>query len=134
MADRKRILVADDDSDIINLLEITLAPQGYEILKAGNGQDALDIALTQKPDLILLDVMMPKMDGYHVAYEVTSRLGSAAPQILMITSRDMIREKGIVLMSGALEGIQKPFDLKELSRKIKELLSQQPRKPDTQGP
>ena len=123
MADRKRILVADDDPDIIDLLKMDLDMQGYDITAATNGKDALQLAMTDKFDLILLDVMMPYIDGYHVAYEVTSRLGAAAPKILLITSRDTTREKGIALMSGALEVLQKPFEMAHLHDKIAEILA-----------
>ena len=122
MADRKRILVADDDPDLIELLKMDLTLQGYDILLANNGKDALQMAMSEKVDLILLDVMMPYIDGYHVAYEVTSKLGAAAPKILLITSRDTNREKGIALMSGAAEVLQKPFEMDRLHAKIIELL------------
>src|SRR5437016_2847044 len=107
MADvpKKRILVADDDPDLLDLLRLDLDFQGYEVLPAANGKDALQLALNEKVDLILLDVMMPYIDGYHVAYEVTNKLGAKAPCILIMTSRDTTREKGIAIMSGAAEVI-----------------------------
>ena len=123
MADKKRILVADDDADLLDLLKMDLTYQGYEVLGASNGKDALQVAMTEKLDLILLDVMMPYIDGYHVAYEVTNKLGPAAPQILIMTSRDTAREKGIALMSGAQEVIQKPFEMNALHGRIAEVLA-----------
>ncbi len=123
MADRKRLLVADDDPDLIDLLKMDLTNEGYEILVAANGKDALQMAMSEKIDLILLDVMMPYIDGYHVAYEVTSKLGNSAPVIVLMTSRDTNREKGIALMSGALEVIQKPFEMAALHAKLAEVLS-----------
>lgn len=122
MADRKRILVADDDPDLLDLLKMDLSHQGYEILAAANGKDALQIALAEKLDLILLDVMMPYIDGYHVAYEVTNKLGNKAPRIMLMTSRDTAREKGIALMSGAEDVFQKPFEMGQLHEKIIEIL------------
>jgi DNA-binding response OmpR family regulator len=119
MADRKRILVADDDPDLLALLEMDLGNQGYEILSAANGKDALQIALAEKLDLALLDVMMPYIDGYHVAYEITNKLGAKAPPIAIMTSRDTTREKGVALMSGAAEIIQKPFEMAVLHERIK---------------
>ena len=81
MADiKKRILVADDDPDLLDLLKMDLAYQGYEVLAAVNGKDALQIALKEQLDLVLLDVMMPYIDGYHVAYELTNKLGAKAPR------------------------------------------------------
>ena len=123
MADRKRILVADDDPDLIDLLKLDLTRQGYEILAAANGKDALQIAMAEQLDLILLDVMMPYIDGYHVAYEITNKLGAKAPRIMIITSRDTSREKGIALMSGAIDVIQKPFEMNDLHAKISEVLA-----------
>ena len=67
MEDRKRILVADDDPDLLELLKMDLAFQGYEVVAATNGKEALDMATAQRVDLVLLDVMMPYIDGYHVA-------------------------------------------------------------------
>ncbi len=123
MADRKRILVADDDPDLLELLKMDLGFQGYEILAAANGKDALQIATAEKLDLILLDVMMPYIDGYHVAYEVTNKLGLKAPPIVIMTSRDTAREKGVALMSGAEEVVQKPFEMSALHAKISEILA-----------
>ena len=123
MADRKRILVADDDPDLLELLKMDLGFQGYEVLAAANGKDALQIAMAEKLDLILLDVMMPYIDGYHVAYEVTNKLGAKAPRIMIMTSRDTQREKGIALMSGAEEVFQKPFEMAALHAKILEMLA-----------
>ncbi len=123
MADRKRILVADDDPDLLDLLKMDLGFQGYEVLAAANGKDALQIAMTETLDLVLLDVMMPYIDGYHVAYELTNKLGSKAPKIMIMTSRDTVKEKGIALMSGALEVMQKPFEMAKLHERITAVLN-----------
>jgi DNA-binding response OmpR family regulator len=101
MADKKRILVADDDPDLLDLLKMDLSFQGYDVLPAANGKEALQLAVNEKLDLVLLDVMMPYIDGYHVAYEVTNKLGAKAPLIVIMTSRDTSRERGIAMMSGA---------------------------------
>ena len=123
MADRKRILIADDDQDLLDLLKIDLGYQGYDVLTAGNGKDALQVAMAEKIVLILLDIMMPYIDGYHVAYELTDKLGAKAPRIVLMTSRDTKREKGIALMSGANDVIQKPFEMSQLHAKIIEVLA-----------
>ena len=124
MADRKRILIADDDPDLVELMRIELSNQGYEIFSAINGQEALDAIRSIKPHLALLDVMMPKMDGYHVAYEATSQLGSQAPKIIIITSRDTVREKGVATMSGASAIVQKPFTMGELRKTVARILAE----------
>jgi len=123
MADRKRILVADDDPDLLDLLKMDLGFQGYEVLVAANGKDALQVAMAEQLDLVLLDVMMPYIDGYHVAYELTNKLGAKAPRILIMTSRDTVKEKGIALMSGATEVLQKPFEMAKLHERIITLLA-----------
>ncbi|MBI5209252.1 MAG: response regulator transcription factor [Elusimicrobia bacterium] len=123
MADRKRILVADDDPDLVELLKMDLTNEGYDVIIAVNGKEALQKAMAEKVDVVLLDVMMPYIDGYHVAYEVTSKLGSAAPIVVLMTSRDTSREKGIAIMSGAMEVLQKPFAMEDLHKMILEVLS-----------
>ena len=123
MADRKRrILVADDDPDLLELLKMDLSYQGYEVLGAVDGKEALAMAQKETVDLVLLDVMMPYIDGYHVAYELSSKMGANTPKIVIMTSRDTQREKGIALMSGALEILQKPFGMSELHQRLAEIL------------
>jgi len=122
MEDRKRILVADDDPDLLELLKMDLDFQGYEVLAATNGKEALEMATREKVDLILLDVMMPYIDGYHVASELSSKMGAAVPKIVIMTSRDTVREKGIAMMSGAVSVLQKPFEMTHLHEHIKSIL------------
>ena len=122
MESRKRILIADDDPDLIDLLESYFRRAGHEVTAKVNGKDALQAAEAEKFDLVLLDVMMPYIDGYHVASEISSRQGSDGPKIIIMTSRDTASEKGIALLSGASEVIQKPFSLDELDAKVKAAL------------
>ncbi|MBI4387201.1 MAG: response regulator [Elusimicrobia bacterium] len=123
MADRKRILVADDDPDLLDLIKMNLTLQGYQVFPAANGKDALQIASTESLDMALLDVMMPYIDGYHVASEITSKLGNNAPKILIMTSRDTDKEKGVALLAGAMTVIQKPFTLQALNQLVAEVLA-----------
>lgn len=122
MESGKRILIADDDPDIIDLLESYFKRAGFIVTAKINGKDALQAAEAEKFDLVLLDVMMPYIDGYHVASEISSRMGSEAPKIIIMTSRDVSSEKGIALLSGAMDVVQKPFTLDELDAKIKAAL------------
>lgn len=123
MADRKRILIADDDPDLLDLLKMDLTFQNYEVLTACDGREALTLSQKETVDLIILDVMMPFIDGYHVAYEITAKMGPNAPKIVIMTSRDTVREKGIALMSGAMMVIQKPFGMAELHKTLEEILA-----------
>jgi DNA-binding response OmpR family regulator len=122
MASGKRILIADDDPDIADLLDTCFMKKGYAVTVVINGKDALQEAEKAKYDLVLLDVMMPYIDGYHVASEITSRFGADAPKIIIMTSRDVSSEKGIALLSGASDVVQKPFTLEELDAKVKALV------------
>ncbi|MDD2804857.1 MAG: response regulator [Elusimicrobiales bacterium] len=122
MESGKRILIADDDPDLIDLLESFFRGQGFDVTAKVNGKDALQAAESEKFDLVLLDVMMPYIDGYHVASEISSRLGSEAPKIIIMTSRDTASEKGIALLSGANEVVQKPFSLEDIEAKVKAVL------------
>ncbi len=122
MESGKRILIADDDPDIIDLLEAYFRRAGYDVTAKVNGKDALQAAEAERFDLVLLDVMMPYIDGYHVASEISSRLGADAPKIIIMTSRDVASEKGIALMSGANDAVQKPFSLEDLDAKVKAAL------------
>ena len=118
MAGGKKILIADDDPDIVDLLETYFKGKEYDVVIVTNGKDALKKAENEKFDIILLDVMMPYIDGYHVAYEISSKQENSPPKIVIMTSRDVASEKGIALLSGAAEVVQKPFSLEELQSKI----------------
>jgi len=122
MAGGKRILIADDDPDIVYLLETYYRKKGYAVAVVVNGKDALQKLEAEKFDLVLMDVMMPYIDGYHVAYEITSKLGADAPKIIIMTSRDVASEKGIAMLSGAHDVMQKPFTLDELDKRVEALL------------
>ncbi|GAB4032630.1 MAG: hypothetical protein Fur0012_11390 [Elusimicrobiota bacterium] len=121
MADRKRIMVAEDDPDLIDLVCDFLRTEGYEVISVNNGKDAVSRALSEKFDLVLLDVMMPYVDGYHVAYEINN--SDNPPKIIIMTSRDVQLEKSIGALSGAADMIQKPFELEDLSSRVKKALS-----------
>jgi len=123
MADRKRILIADDDPDLLELLRMDLSFQGYEVFTAADGREALAVAQKETLDLVMLDVMMPYIDGYHVAYEISGTMGPNAPKIIIITSRDTVREKGVAMMSGAAMIIQKPFGMAELHKTLEEIFA-----------
>ena len=113
-AQRKRILVADDDPEVLELVVMELNQLGYEVLTAANGRDALKAASETKLDLVLLDVMMPFIDGYHLASELTSRRVDNLPRVVIMTARSTEREKGVIVACGADGAIQKPFTMEDL--------------------
>ena len=123
MANKKRILVADDEPGLLELLKMDLSREGYEVLLADNGKDALKLAMTEKLDLILLDVMMPHIDGYHIAFELTQKLGASAPRIVIMTCRDTVKERPMALLGGACDILQKPLVLATVHKCLAALLS-----------
>ena len=116
------ILAVDDDVDILDLLEISLDSDGYNVITAVNGLDAIEKAKSHVPDLILLDLMMPKMDGFEVIDNLRSNSQTRAIPVIMLTARALINEKLQGLDAGADDYITKPFDLKELTARIKAVL------------
>ena len=113
------LLVADDDRKITDMLRRTLVYEGYRVLTAADGREALDLIRAEQPDLIVLDRMMPVLDGLEVARRV--RDGDAIP-ILMLTARDAIEDRVAGLDSGADDYLVKPFAPQELLARIRALL------------
>jgi two-component system, OmpR family, response regulator MprA len=116
---KSRILVIDDDPNITSFLKRALSYEGYMVDTAASGAEGLARALEQTPDLVVLDVMMPGLDGH----EVAARLRAGAPQpILMLTARDAIPDRVRGLDSGADDYLVKPFSLDELLARVRALL------------
>ncbi len=114
-----KIMVVDDDSNICELLRLYLEKDGYEALIAENGEKALRDFDTLQPDLILLDVMMPKLDGWQVCRELRKK--SSVP-IIMLTAKGEVFDKVLGLELGADDYIVKPFEAKEVMARIKAVL------------
>jgi DNA-binding response OmpR family regulator len=104
-----RILVADDEPDILRLVAIKLGRAGHEILTARAGDEALTTALAERPDLVLLDVTMPGMDGFAVCRELKAQLGGAAPRVVMLSARGQAGDVQGGVDNGADGYIVKPF-------------------------
>jgi DNA-binding response OmpR family regulator len=117
-----RILIVDDQPDICDMLAQVLAPDGYETESAHNGRRALQAVRDHVPDLILLDVSMPDMDGYEVASALKANPDTARIPIIMVSALDGRGARVIGLESGAEDYLSKPVDTTELSLKIRNLL------------
>ena len=117
--DKKTILIVDDEKSIRELLAFNLEKEGYKIIEADNGIDAVDKALNQKPDLILLDVMLPRMDGISVCKKLRYALNINTVPILMISAKDTESDKIVGLEMGADDYITKPFQIREVMARIK---------------
>lgn len=116
-----RILIVDDERDNRQLLEVMLAPEGFQLLTAVNGEEALDIVARQPPDVILLDVMMPGTDGYQVADKIKSNVATKNIPIIMVTALDSRDARMHALTAGAEDFLSKPVDRAELCMRVRNL-------------
>ena len=117
--EKKTILVVDDEENIMDLLVYNLEKEGYNTLKAYDGITAVEMALKERPDLILLDVMIPKLDGISVCKKIRYYLNISTMPILMVSAKDSESDKIVGLEMGADDYITKPFQIRELMARIK---------------
>jgi two-component system, OmpR family, alkaline phosphatase synthesis response regulator PhoP len=122
MAESARILVVDDEPDVASLLTLMLKSHGYTVITAGDGQEALEKARNEDPDLILLDVMLPRLDGYKVARMLKFDEHYSHIPIIMLTAKVQERDKQTGMEMGANDYMTKPFDTALLLDKVKEML------------
>lgn len=111
-----KILVVDDEKPIVDILKFNLKKEGYDVIEAYDGNEAVSKVLEQKPDLILLDVMLPGMDGFEVCKKLRT---SISTPILMLTAREEEVDKVLGLELGADDYITKPFSIRELLARVK---------------
>jgi putative nucleotidyltransferase with HDIG domain len=123
MQRKKRILVADDDPRVVELLQITLSGSGYEVLCAVDGREALEVATAKKPDLIILDVRMPKSDGYEVCETLKKGERQPCPPVILISGQADASSRLQGLLRGADDFLIKPFSPRELLAKIERALT-----------
>lgn len=123
----KRILIVDDEPNLMVLLESRLKIQGYEVIMASDGQAGLETAKRCKPDLIILDLMLPKMDGYKVCGLLKNDTRYAKIPIILFTARIQESDRQMAKELGADAYVTKPFDPKILLAKIEELLGSKER-------
>lgn len=116
---KEKILVVDDEKNICDLLRMYLEKEGYAVVMAHNGVDAVNMFASENPDLVLLDIMLPQLDGWQVCREI--RKTSEKP-IIMLTAKDEVFDKVLGLELGADDYVTKPFDTKEIVARIKAVL------------
>ena len=113
------VLIADDDVDIVRFVALNLRLEGFEVVVAGDGQDALDKALDLGPSLILLDTMMPRMDGYEVCSRFRDQRPDSPIPVIMLTAKSLDADRAMAFTAGADDWVTKPFDPADLVSKVK---------------
>lgn len=123
MGEKKKILVVDDEEDVVYLLREALEDEGYQTFGAQDGQAALEIVKKEKPDLILLDIMMPKMDGYTLNQQLKKDEENHDLPVIVITGRGQLRDLFLLNQEAPIaDFIEKPFPVKMLLGKIEQIL------------
>lgn len=112
----KKVLIVDDEKNIVDIIAFNLKKEGYQILKASDGEQGVRMALEDEPDLILLDIMMPKMDGYEACKKIREKKNTP---IIMLTARAEEVDKVLGLELGADDYVTKPFGVRELMARVK---------------
>ena len=118
----KKILVVDDEVDLVETVRFPLEMKGFDVLVSYNGEDALSQARKEKPDLIILDLMLPKLDGYKVCRLLKFDERYKHIPILMLTAKTQEKDKILGKETGADEYITKPFEMDDLMEKVKKYL------------
>ena len=119
----KRILLVDDEADLLTLVQARLAANGYEVITAHNGLEGLEKASKEKPNLILLDVMMPRKDGFEVLRELKSNIETTSIPVVMLTAKGESQSFSKAKDLGAIDYITKPFNAEALLDLVKRYLA-----------
>jgi two-component system alkaline phosphatase synthesis response regulator PhoP len=119
---KETILIVEDEKDIVKMLDYNLKKEGYRVITASDGEDALDLAKLRQPDLILLDLMLPGLDGLEVCKELKNERKTRPIPVIMLTAKAQESDKVIGLELGADDYVAKPFSPRELIARIKAVL------------
>ncbi len=118
-----KILIVEDNSDMVDMIQMTLDHWSYDSITAKNGKEAVDMADYQLPDLVLLDIMLPKMDGFEAARLIRQNPKTHSIPILAVTAKVLRKDREECLKNGCNDYLSKPFTLEELASKIEKLLT-----------
>ncbi|MCB1360673.1 MAG: response regulator [Rhodobacter sp.] len=133
-AERKRILVVEDEDNIAVALDYLMTREGYDQSRIATGAGAVDLIRESRPDLVLLDVMLPEVSGYEICQNVRLDPGLNDVKILMMTARGSAMERRKGLAMGADGFISKPFELKALRAEVRRILAGEPAPADRDAP
>jgi len=127
--DRKRVLVVDDEVYILQILEFSLEMEGFDVATAQNGEEAIAQALENPPDLVVLDIMMPRMDGYEACRRLKTDPRTQNTPVILLSAKGRSIDQEIGFEAGAEEYITKPFSPRKLVERIKALLADRDLRP-----
>ena len=116
------VLVADDDADIVRFVEVNLRLEGYDVVTARDGHEALTKAIDLRPDVVLLDVLMPRIDGYTVCARLRADHRGATIPVILLTANFITADQELARRAGADDFVVKPFDPYELMARVKALI------------
>jgi two-component system alkaline phosphatase synthesis response regulator PhoP len=119
-----RVLVVDDEIYIVHILDFSLGMEGYEVITALDGEQALEKARSEKPDLIVLDIMMPKLDGYETCKQLKADAGTKDIPVILLSAKGRNVDQKIGFEVGADDYITKPFSPRKLVERINAILGQ----------
>ena len=119
----KKILIVDDDRDLTHILRVHFESQGYDVILAGNGKEGVDLATSQVPDLIVMDIMLPVMDGLEATRLIREHPNTHSTPILAMTAKVTEQDKKDCFQSGCNDHIGKPFTARQLTASIERLLN-----------
>ena len=125
-----KVLIIEDEAEVRNAVRILLLAEGYEVVEAAYGQDGCGKAISNKPDLILLDLMMPVMDGFAVLRKLKSNQGTKRIPVIMLTSRIDAASERRCMQDGAADYVKKPWGPGELEDRIAIILGYRPNGPN----
>jgi len=117
---KKKILIIEDETELITILQIRLSKDNFEVFAASDGNAGLTLANSIRPDVILLDIMMPGKDGFSLLRELKGNINTCDIPVIMVTAKDKMEASCI--LEGAESFIMKPFDYRQLEEKIKSLI------------
>ncbi|MDP8229656.1 MAG: response regulator [Candidatus Gorgyraea atricola] len=120
--DKKKVLVVDDDVDLLKMLKLRMETEGYEFMSAQNGEEMFNIIKIKKPDVILLDVMLPKMDGYTALREMRKEEKYKDIPVIVLTAKEKRKVGDLFALEEIAFFVEKPFETRDLLQKIRSLL------------
>lgn len=120
---KKKILVIDDDKNLVEMLKIRLESEGFKVVSACDGEEGLEKTLKEKPNLIILDIMLPGISGYEVCQKLKDDNKTWDIPVMMLTAKGDLESRFTGLFTGAIEYMSKPYESRVLLRNIRQLLS-----------